>query len=295
VPRDLSESVSARLDELGLVDLLATHLEAQLEIATTDEDRAALVARLAMLLANRLESEPDAARRDQLLARSTRIVDRFDAGSEPLRLVLLRSQHRAAQRVAEDRRAGRATDEQSAAAEEQFKQLVRSFEQLSRRADVARQATERQVNQAAGLQAELLAEHSAQLEQVARSAQFFRAWALYYRAWLMRELSIDGAREVAMASLTAFAQLIEPGRAAVNPSDVSVDLRSNEGFASAVLGSALAASMVQSGATADAWLALLATPGTHDAVRLKLPAWRMASLLDRGRVCARARAAARRG
>jgi hypothetical protein len=38
-----------------------------------------------------------------------------------------------------------------------------------------------------------------------------------------------------------FAQLIEPGKAAIDPSDVSVDLRGSEGFASAILGSGLAA------------------------------------------------------
>lgn len=282
VPRELSEAVAARLDELGLTNLLATHLETQLEIAVTDEERAALVARLALLLANRLEGEPDAAVRDELLARSSRVVTRYDDGSEALRLVLLRSQHRAAQRTAEDARAGRTTPQQQAAAADQFAALVKSFAELQRRAEQARQSTEEKISKASGIAAELLAERSSQQEQVARSAQFFRAWALYYRAWLMRELNQQGWDEVAQSSLAAFAQLIEPGRVAVAPADVSVDLRSNEGFASAVLGSALAASLVQTAATADAWLELLDSPGTHESVRTKLPAWRMASLLDRG-------------
>lgn len=282
VPRELSEVVAARLDELGLTELLATHLETQLEIAVTEEERAALVARLALLLANRLEGEPDPAVRDELLARSTRVVTRYDDGSEALRLVLLRSQHRAAQRMAEDARAGRCSPQQLAAAAEQFGALARNFAELGRRAEQARQATEDKITKSAGIAAELLAERSSQQEQVARSAQFFRAWALYYRAWLMRELNQQGWDEVAQSSLSAFAQLIEPGRVAVAPADVSVDLRSNEGFASAVLGSALAASLVQTAATADAWLALLDSPGTHESVRTKLPAWRMASLLDRG-------------
>ncbi len=282
VPRDMAEGVTQTLESMGHTDLLATHLETQLETARTDEDRANIVARLALLLAGRLESEPDAATRDALLSRSTRVVDRFDEGSEPLRMVLLRSQHRAAQRVTEDRRAGRATDEAAQAASVQFKQLVRSFDALSKRSDAARHRTEGDVSRAAGLQAELLAERASQQEQVARSSQFFQAWALYYHAWLMRELGQSGWNDVAAQSLTAFARLIEPGQAAVNPSEVSVDLRSNEGFASAVLGSALVSSLVQTGSTADAWLELLEAPGTHESVRLKLPAWRMASLLDRG-------------
>lgn len=281
VSRDMADAVSTKLEALGLLDLLTTHLETQLEVALTDEDRATIVARLSLLLAGQLEHEPDAARRDALLARSIRVVDRFDAGSEPLRLVLLRSQHRAAQRVTEDRRAGRSTDEASAAAATQFKQLARSFDALSKRADLARQKTETEISNAAGLHAELLAERSTQQEQVARSSQFFQAWALYYQAWLLRELNQEGWREVALDSMTAFARLIEPGKAAIDPADVSVDLRSNEGFASAVLGSALVSSLVQTGSTADSWLALLEAPGTHDSVRLKLPAWRMASLLDR--------------
>jgi hypothetical protein len=282
VPRDMAEGVTHSLEARGQIDLLATHLETQLETARTDEDRANIVARLALLLAGRLENEPDAAIRDALLSRSTRVVDRFDEGSEPLRMVLLRSQHRAAQRVTEDRRAGRAKDEAAQAASVQFKQLVRSFDALSKRADAARLRTEGDVSRAAGLQAELLAERASQQEQVARSSQFFKAWALYYHAWLMRELGQSGWNDVAAQSLTAFARLIEPGQAAVNPSEVSVDLRSNEGFASAVLGSALVSSLVQTGSTADSWLELLEVPGTHESVRLKLPAWRMASLLDRG-------------
>lgn len=281
VPRELSDAVATRLSELGLTGLLVTHLEAQLDLATTDEERAGIVGRLALLLAELVENEEDPARRDQLMERSARIVDRFDAGSDPLRLVLLRSRHRAAQRVAEERRAGRAATEDATLAAEEFRTLARAFEALAKRADTARTVTEREISRSAGMQAEALGERSAQQEQVARSAQFFRAWALYYRAWLMRDLGIEGWRETAFASQTAFAQLIEPGRAAVDPAEVSVDLRRNEGFASAVLGSGLCASLVQTGATADAWLALLEAPGTHEAVRQKLPAWRMASLLDR--------------
>ncbi|MFO0783983.1 MAG: hypothetical protein U0636_09905 [Phycisphaerales bacterium] len=279
---DVADPVAARLEALGLQDILTTHLEQQLEAALTDEERAALVGRLALLLAARLENEPDAARRDAIMARSLRIVDKFDNGSEPLRLALLRSQHRAAQRVAEDRRAGRADDARTEAALAQFRQLGKSLQALVVRTLRARDQTERQISTASGLQAELLAERSAQQEQVARSADFFTAWALYYQAWLGRELGQEGWRDRASEALAMFSKLIEPGKAAVDPSEVSLDLRRNEGFASAVLGSALTASLTQSAATADAWMALLDAPSTHESVRTKLPAWRMASYLDRG-------------
>ncbi len=282
VPRELCDATAEFLQRNALEGLVLTHLEAQLEAEVDPESRAILVARLATILAARLEREDDPADRDAMLARSMKLIGRFDEGSEPLRLVVLRSQHRAAQRAAEDRRAGRVDDAAARAAQQQFDHLVKDFTALSGRTSKARERTDREVGRSTGVTAEELAGKSAREEEIARSAQFFRAWAQYYSAWLGRDLGDAGWRARAETAMTWFAALIEPGKVAVDPSEVSVDLRSNEGFASAILGTALTASLYQTGATADAWLALLDSPGTHASVRAKLPSWRMASLLDRG-------------
>lgn len=282
VPKDMSDATSAWLESRGSTDLVVAHLEAQLDSEPEGEGRATLVSRLASIMAARLEREDDEARRNALMARAMSLVKRFDIGSEPLRLVILRAQHRAAQRTAEDRRAGRGTDAECEAARQQFESLIKEFAVLAGRSERAKTATSRDASTQVGIAAEQLAARATREEEIARNAQFFRAWAGYYSAWLARELGHPDWRERGQDSMGWFANLIEPGKAAIDPSDVSVDLRSNEGFASSILGSALAASLVQTGATADAWFVLLASPGTHGSVRLKLLAWRMASYLDRG-------------
>ena len=282
VPRELSDATVAWLEARGEIDLVIAHLEAQLDAELEGDGRAVLVGRLASIMAARLEREDDESRRDALMARAMALVKRYDQGSEPLRLVILRAQHRAAQRTAEDRRAGRGTDQECEAARQQFESLIKALGVLASRADRAKDDASRAAGAQVGVNAEQLVQQSNRDEEIARNAQFFRAWAAYYAAWLGRELGNPDWRERADDSMRWFAQLIEPGKAAIDPGDVSVDLRGSEGFASAILGSGLAASMVQTGATADAWLALLDSPRTHGAVRLKLPSWRMASYLDRG-------------
>ncbi len=282
VPKDISDATCAWLEARGSTDLVIAHLEAQLDNEPEGDGRFTLVSRLASIMAARLEREDDESRRNALMARAMSLVKRFDAGSEPLRLVILRAQHRAAQRTAEDRRAGRGTDAECEEARQQFESLIREFTVLAGRADRAKTLTSRDASTQVGIAAEQLVARAAREEETTRNAQFFRAWAGYYSAWLARELGHPDWRERGQQSMGWFANLIEPGKVAIDPSEVSVDLRSNEGFASSILGTALASSLVQTGATADAWFALLASPGTHGSVRAKLSAWRIASYLDRG-------------
>ena len=285
-PREHSDRTAAWLERRGEANLLLAHLEAQLEQELEPATRAALVARLASILAARLEREDDEASRNALMSRAMALVKRNAEGAEPLRLAILRAQHRAAQRTAEDRRAGRGTDAECEAALAEFRSLVKELSQLAGIAERARAGANRDASAQVGTKAEELVAQASREEEIARNAQFFRAWAAYYAAWLGRELGQPDWQASADDSMRWFANLLEPGKAAVDPSEVSVDLRGNEGFASAILGSGLAASLAQTGATADAWLALLDSPRTNGAVRLKLPTWRMASYLDRGDLAA---------
>jgi len=286
VPSDRSDATAAWLEAQGEPDLLLAHLEAQLDQAADAPDRAVLVARIAQILAARLEREDDETRRNALLARALGLVRRNPDGAEPLRLAILRAQHRAAQRTAEDRRAGKGTDAECTAALEEFRTLVREFGALAVAGERARASANRDASAEVGTRAEDTIARAGRAEELARNSQFFRAWALYYSAWLSRELGHPDWRAQADEALRRFAELLEPGRAAIDPSEVSEDLRGNEGFASAILGSGLSASLVQTGATADAWLALLESPRTNLAVRARLPSWRMASCLDRGDLAA---------
>ena len=285
VPRDRADRTTAAIESRGRLDLLVAHLESQVDRELEGPSRQALVERLATALASLLEREPDAARRDALVARAgalLRGLDPGDPGGDALRLVLLRAQYRSMQRDAEEWRAGRIDRGEAESVRTRAVGLVTEFGTLASRAGQAQERSERGATRSSGADAERLDRVAGRSEDVMRSAQFFRAWSAYYAAWLGRELGVDDWRDRANAALAWFAALIEPGRVAVTPEEVSVDLRGNEGFASALLGMGQVAGLVQSSGTSDAWLALLDEPRTHPAIRNKLDAWRMASLVDRG-------------
>ncbi len=285
VPRELADRTTEFIERQGDRAMLVAHLEAQVEQELPGDGRQAAVARLARTLSALLEREQDASRREEIAARAKALLsaeDAKDAGAVALRLSLLRARHRAAQRVAEDRRAGRVADDAAEAARAEFAALVQEFAALASAASRARERADLDATRAVGLSAEQVAAESAAAEDAVRSAQYFRAWAAYYAAWLARDLGRDGWRDTANSAVEWFAALIEPGRPTVDPAEVSVDLRGNEGFASAILGMGLSSGLVTSAATSDAWFALLDEPRTHASVRLKLPAWRLAALLDRG-------------
>ncbi len=282
VARERADATAEWLESRGEADLLVTHLEGQVSRAPDASSRAAVVARIATILAGRLENEDDEARRDALLAKALAVVERNADGAEELRLAILRSQHRAAQRTAEDRRAGRGDDAECLAAHAQLRVLGRKLDDLAKAAERARSEANRAASFQVGAKAEEFLGRSVRAEQVARSAQFFRAWAAYYAAWLGRELGREDWRGDANAGLAAFAALIEPGKTTVDPKEVSEDLRVNESFASAILGTAMCYALLDSGAAPEQWFALLEAPGTHPSIRGRLGTWRMAAALDRG-------------
>jgi hypothetical protein len=284
VPRDAADRTAAVLELAGDRRVLIAHLEAQVEQELPGEAREAAVGRLARVLAVLLEREKDPEGRASVAARAAALLrteDAIGSGSVALRMSLLRARHRAAQRVAEERRAGRVPDADAESARKEFGELVREFTALASLAAKAGRRADSDAVRAAGLTAEQAAAEGAMAEDAVRNAQYFRAWAAYYEAWLARDLGREGWRQGAQSSLDWFAALIEPGRPSIDPKEVSVDLRGNEGFASSILGMALSSGMVASAATSDAWFALLDDPRTHPSVRLKLPAWRLAADLDR--------------
>ena len=282
VPRELSDRTTAFLQGAGLERVLLAHLEAQLEAEQRPDVRAPLIEQLAVIMAGQLEREDDAAGRDALLARALALVGTRDVAADPLRLAILRAQYRAAQRVAEDRRAGRAADAATRAAGQQMAQLQRDFGDLALRAARSKDRGDREVGNAVGQAAEDAAARIARDEGLGRNAEYFRAWSAYYAAWIDRELGASDWKPRAEQSFAWFGTIVDPEKGAANPEDVSVDLRGNEAFANSILGAAMAAGLCQTPGAADGWLALLDVPGANAAVRSKLPTWRMASLTDRG-------------
>ena len=281
VPRDLSGATAEWLVARGQADLLLALLELQLASGQDVPGRAQAVVRLAGLLSERLEREDDEARRAELVGRALGIVEREAAGSESLRLAVLRAQFRSAQRAAESRRAGRAGDAQAAAAHGELRALVAKLADLTDDSLRAQAAAAREAARASGARAEELLDDASRAEQVARSAAYFRAWGGYYAAWLGRQLGAEGWRDDAAAAARVFAWLLDPDRPSLDTADVSEDLRGNESFASAILGMGLVSALLDEGPAADRWLALLESPDANASVRSRLPFWRLAVALDR--------------
>jgi hypothetical protein len=291
VPRDRADRTASYLESIGRLDLVLAHLEQQAELELEGPARQAVLERMAATLARLLEREQDAVAREALTERADALVRRLDPedpASDALRLALVRARYRAAQRAAEDWRAGRGDRAAPQALLGQFGELVSDFTALTARAGQSHRRAEQDVERSIGADASRTERVADRAEDVMRSAQFFRAWSGYYAAWLGRECGDPGWRDRAGSAIGWFSSLIEPDKAAISPADVSVDLRSKEGFASAILGMALASGLVQAPATADAWMALLDEPRTHPSIRTRVPAWRMALVAARGDLAAAA-------
>ncbi|MFM8816704.1 MAG: hypothetical protein ACKOHI_02280, partial [Phycisphaerales bacterium] len=266
VPRDRADRTASYLESIGRLDLVLTHLEQQAELELEGPARQAVLERMAATLARLLEREQDATARAALTERANALVRRLDPedpASDALRLALVRARYRAAQRAAEDWRAGRGDRAAAQALFGQFGELVSDFTALTARAGQSHRRAEQDVERSIGADASRSERVADRAEDVMRSAQFFRAWSGYYAAWLGRECGDPGWRDRAGSAIGWFSSLIEPDKAAISPADVSVDLRAKEGFASAILGMALASGLVQAPATADAWMSLLDEPRTQ--------------------------------
>jgi hypothetical protein len=285
VPRDRADRTAAHLESMGRLDLVLSHLEQQAELELDGSARQAVLERMASTLARMLEREQDGAARATLAARADGLVRRLDPSdpaSDALRLALVRARYRAAQRAAEDWRAGRGARAEAEVLFRQFAELVSDFTALAARAGQSHRRAEQDVERSIGSDASRTERVADRAEDVMRSAQFFRAWSGYYAAWLARECGDAGWRDRANSAVSWFSSLLESDKAAISPADVSVDLRAKEGFASAILGMALASGLIQSPATSDAWMALLDEPRTHPSIRMRAPAWRMALVAARG-------------
>src|SRR5262245_34650968 len=98
------DEVGAYLDQHGLKQLLAVHLEQQLEIAPPDQ-RTELIERLVDLYADLLEAATDPAQEVNLEERSRKLLAQAaSGGADRLRLTLLRAKYRTAEKVAENHR-----------------------------------------------------------------------------------------------------------------------------------------------------------------------------------------------
>ncbi len=275
-PVRADDALGGYLERLRLTRLLVTHLENELAAATLQEDRTRLVERLAEVYPELLERETDPTRREALVERSAAFLKRESPKqADPLRLSLLRARYRAASRVAEDHRAALAKPEAVADARASLESIEREAGELRGRFEGRVRELERRTERVEGLDGERLQERADRARGELAEAHSLEGWSLYYRSLLSDD------RRLADQAQTHFAKILDAGREFPNPADVSLDLRSNDFFANAILGMALARSRTQSYANALEWLRLLDVSQVNESIRRQLPAWQLVVAIER--------------
>ena len=270
------DEVAAYLQRHGLRQLLAVHLEQQLDDLAGPE-RQELILRLVGIYAQLLESTDDPAARVHLEQRSRRLLSAAapDTGQE-LRLALLRGAYRAAEQIAEDHRLRQSSNEEIAQAKETLSEIIPQLYQLRGRIEERVQLADRRLARASGSAADMLAEQAQRLQRLLAQCTFLNAWALYYQSWLHDRP--DNAR----VAEDLFAQLVEAESPRPQPQEISVDLRSSEAVARSILGMALCKSLTASSATAIKWIELLEHDRAYAPLRERVGAWKIAVYLEHG-------------
>jgi tetratricopeptide (TPR) repeat protein len=280
--------VAAYLERHGLNELLAVHLEMQIEEAAAGaaqgtplgaDRRDELFVRLSAVYATLLEGTQEPAHRIALEQRARRLLEEAPIeGAEELHLALLRGSFRTAERITENHRLRRATDDELARARMIFEDIVPRLKALERQLSRRRDAAMRR----GGLESDPAgggifggADRADRLSQQLGQCRFMAAWSLYYASWLN-----DGRTAEAREAERIFAELLLAPTPRPQPHDISRDLRSDEPFARAILGMALCKSITANSATALAWIELLMEEPTADAIRREAPVWRMAVHLE---------------
>lgn len=108
------------------------------------------------------------------------------------------------------------------------------------------------------------------------------AWSRLQGAWLSAQGEGRGVEDLAESSIRPLAEVLEIDLRSPRPEEVSVDLRSNEVYAWAIVGMAQARALLRRGGASDAmrWLDLIDDPVTAPAVRGAAMEWRLQVCLD---------------
>ncbi len=271
------DAVTAYLQRHQLHELLAVHLEQQLDDANPDQQRDLLM-QLADIYTRLLESTDDPDRRASLEARSRRLIALTDAdGAEELRLALLRTAYRRVERVAENHRLRLASSDELAEARETIEATVPDLQDLTTRLQRRTLALDRQLSRTSSTGVAVVNERLNQARRLHQQSSFLTAWALYHDAWLNDRV------QSARAAEELFATLLMSDTPRPRPQDISVDLRGQEPFARAILGMALCKSItsdVGASSTALSWLELLEHESTYPGLRRQVTIWKIAVLAE---------------
>ncbi len=270
------DDVAAFLEQRGLDQLLAVHLEQQLESVGGDA-REAFVLRLVNIYARLLESTDDPALLRSLQERSRRLLAAASAGvGQELRLALLRGSYRGAEKIAESHRLRQSTEDDIERAIETLAEIIPKLNRLRNQINSRVKHAERRLMRTGGNDAQALADEAEAIERLRTQCTFVAAWALYYQSWLNNRP--DNAR----VAEEMFAELLSAESSRPQPGEISVDFRAMEAMARSILGMALCKSITSSSAIALSWIELLSHPITYEPIRDQTPIWKLVIHFEHG-------------
>ncbi len=241
---------------MGCNELLARHLEHKLENGMSRE-RVKAAKELADVYALLLARDEGGANED-ILQRAVLLFDRIpEAGTIDLRLQLYRATFIAAEQILERYRI-RVSDVEEA------EQAVMHLREVATKLETLQDSLQKKINSSRS--------PSEKKKQNLGMATSYLAWVYYYIAWFE-----DDAVE-AEKSATLFAKLLSGDRLSLDA--VSLDLKSYEIGARALLGIALCKSIMKDPLGSDPWFEELEDPSTWSSVRIIVPLWRFYLLVD---------------
>jgi hypothetical protein len=260
------------LEARGLDSLAALRVE-ELASKASPEDRAQLLDRLAEIFARVLDTTEDQATQERLLARADALVeDLATAKGDALRVSAARTRYRDAARLAEGIRAGIPGDATAASAT--LSAQAAALLEVAKRAEKRAADIDKRAERASGLARDLAVDALNEERSMAGQARYLAAWSLLYRGFLAK------SQEDTTRARTIFGDLLGASEGKLAPDDISADLRSDEAFASAILGYALATARVQGFAESSNYLKLLESDGTHPSIGEALPGWKLIAALE---------------
>jgi len=260
------------LEARGLDSLAALRVE-QLAADASAEDRAQLLDRLAEIFARVLDTTDDRATQERLLERADVLVEELStAKGDALRVSAARTRYRDAARLAEGIRAGIPGDATKASST--LSAQATSLLDVAKRAEKRADEIDKRAERANGLARDLAVEAMQEERSMAGQARYLAAWSLLYRGFLAK------SREDTEKARAIFADLLGARDGKLDPADISEDLRSDEAFASAILGMALAKARIEGYPESSTFLKLLEADETHPSVRDALDGWKLVAALE---------------
>ena len=244
------DEVTGWLQRMGCDELLAHYLENQLDHG----DRRAKI-RAAKQLADVyavMLARADQSGDKGILERAISLFDRIpEAGTTDLRLQLYRATYIAAEQILERYRLRISNQEEATIAITHLHEVTDDLQSL--RDSLLKQLRSSRTQ-------------SEKKQQQLGLITSYLAWARYYIAWH------EGDQAQASIAADLFAEILLGDRPSL--SEVSLDLKSHETGARAILGIALCKSIVQDPAGPDPWFDELEDYSTWSSVRQAVPLWK---------------------